>query len=191
MWGIHPSLRNDRIYGEILKTFGRNIAEIPWARTNRSLSGTTREMDPNLSSRNNLYREWITTDIYDQLYGMLDFELFEETGIFNKEHINDVCAIIRKGSEDYHVYNVFLWLIGFSKFNALLKDQGIKVVVPEIGASSRVAVSKTVYKASLKSKMIKKLVPFSKTMKLYKKLRKKAMIWLFLIRYLPERSKIR
>ncbi|MBN1789464.1 MAG: asparagine synthase [Bacteroidales bacterium] len=184
MWSIHPSLRNDGIYRRILDTYNGNIAGIPWARTNRSLSGNTGHVDPELSRSFNNYREWIATILYDQLFAMLDFDLFRHVKVLNIDNVYRLGKIVKEGTNGYHASNAFLWLIGLSRFNAMLKELGIEVMVPEIQPARFRSVNKSKRSRYFLSSLLRNNMYFlTREKKLYKRCRKKFLIWLFLLKH--------
>jgi len=96
-----------------------------------------------------------------------------------------MCGIIRKGSEDYHVYNLFLWLAGVSRFNTFLKAQNIHLVTPDLQPSINIPIKSPDDKATIK-RGLKRILNRLGLKKSLKKFRKKALKGLFLIRHLPE-----
>ncbi len=124
IWSLHPSLRNDGIYAHILKKTNKNVAQLPYARTRRALAGKTLKLDLDLSASKgfSLYREWISDQLFDELYQKINMDLLNDLEIFNVVNIQKLCEDVRNKTQDYHKYNFFLWLISFSEFNSFLKE---------------------------------------------------------------------
>jgi len=185
MWTIHPSLRNDNIYREILSNFGHGIAELPWARTNKALSGHTRRLDPSLRPGFHRYREWISKSLFDALYTSLDFDLFEEIKILDPAQIRKLAFTVKEGNDDFHAYNLFLWLVGLSRFKARLKEYKISIVTPEIIPDYK-QTSKTNHTVYFSFRnTLNRHYFFSVPKRIFKMFRKKALLWYFFIKHRP------
>ena len=132
MWSIHPSLRNDKIYGKLLESFSNGLLSLPWARTNKSLSG------PTLGAQKGLLRNyhdrvgWISKDLYEKYYDYLSPEWFADTGIFKCESIKELARIVRD-ENSFSIYGIrpfeqWLWLASLKKMCENLQAEGVAVV---------------------------------------------------------------
>ena len=115
MWSVHPALRDDRVYMHLLKQLDPKLLELPWARTNRSLSGPTVGAQSGLLKKFHRYQDWLSGPILSELNSYVDPEWFEATGIFDPESVKKVCDYIQQGTETYgfRPYERWAWLASF------------------------------------------------------------------------------
>lgn len=117
IWSIHPSLRDDRIYGCLLEQLNKQLLRLPWARTNRSLEGKTVGAKSNLRKDFHSYPEWISGPLYEELEEYIDPDWFAETGIFDAENIREFSRRIKYGRQgSFMPYDRWLWLASFRRF---------------------------------------------------------------------------
>jgi len=125
MWSLHPSIRNNKIYGEVLEILNPKLARLPWARNNRALYGKTVGADSKLQVNYYNYERWISVDLFDELNKRLDINWFNEINIFD---INNIKQLIRKVESSKNVYiqehDIFLWLVGFRHFANKIEETG-------------------------------------------------------------------
>jgi hypothetical protein len=66
MWSLHPSIRTDDVYRHLLKNLGRQLVNIPWARTNAALDRS--RIDRTMMSANyHDYSRWTQEFLKQQL----------------------------------------------------------------------------------------------------------------------------
>ena len=124
MWSIHPSLRTDDVYADILELSDSKLAKLPWARTNKALRGKTECARKELKRAFHDYRNWIRYQLYEEIYSKIDVEWLSDTRIFNIDNIELLSHDVRCGINDTGAYDVFVWLAGFCRFGKLLNDFG-------------------------------------------------------------------
>lgn len=121
MWSIHPSLRDNRIYANLLRQMNMKLLQLPWANTNRSLQGKTVGAKKGLRKDYHLYQAWIRGPLFEQLNRYIDPDWFAETGIFDAENIRQFSQYIKDGCKfesatSFRPYDQWVWLAGFRKF---------------------------------------------------------------------------
>lgn len=126
IWSLHPALRFDEIYAEILDQLNPALARIPWARTNRAIRGATEEVKTGLQVRFQSYREWIGGPLFDPLLGQIDLEWIEATGIFQVDAVRKFCYAIRENPGDFKPYTM-AWLASFRELARWLGQLGVSL----------------------------------------------------------------
>lgn len=117
MWSIHPSIRDDRIYAHILMQMDERLAQLPWARTNRSLVNKTIGARSDLRRDFHAYPEWISGCLYEELEKYVDPDWFASTEIFDGNCIRQLSREIKsvcKGS--FRPYDRWVRLAAFRMF---------------------------------------------------------------------------
>lgn len=116
MWSIHPSLRDDRVYKSLLPILHPDLANIPWARTNRPLSNKAFVYLDQENKEFHKYEQWTRDCIFDQLREYIDPKWFGATEIFDAGGVDSLCKTIRrngKGPIGIAPYEKWLWLVSF------------------------------------------------------------------------------
>ncbi len=129
IWSIHPSLRGNAIYASLLELLDRRLARIPWARTNRAMSGKTVGRLGGLQKEFHNYSDWISGELYKRISEYVDPAWFASTGIFNGDKVERLGARLspgRAGGEggSFKPYSVYLWLAAFRRFAELCGERG-------------------------------------------------------------------
>lgn len=131
MWSLHPSLRYNETYGELLDLLDPRLARLPWARTNRGLKGTSMSsaQTNNLRPRFHLYTEWISGPLYNRIVAGVDLERLASTGIFNMDHVRSLMerAHDPRPAPDQQPAYIMLWLATFTRLYQWLDELGIEV----------------------------------------------------------------
>ena len=120
MWSIHPSLRTDKVYAILLERLGRELAALPWARTNRALRGSTVGADKRLRPAFHDYYEWTSTQLFARLSDQLDTDWLGRTGLFIPEAVEALCRNVQRRRIDETGIELFLWLLSFQRFAQLV-----------------------------------------------------------------------
>ena len=133
IWSLHPARRDDSIYAAMLENQIPELARIPWARTNKALSGKTVGADSSLQKEFHNYAQWCSGPLYDRIRQLIEPSWYASTGIFNPARIEKLSEGLR-GSNcfDYlgfHPYDLWLWLAGFRLFVDRIEEAGNKVEV--------------------------------------------------------------
>ena len=137
MWSIHPALRFDDTYANVLKKLAPRVAKIPWARTNRALQGRTSGAKSNLQEKFHSYESWIGAPLFDRLYHYVDPEWFGQTGIFEPEKIRNLAEEVRngrdgKGPYGFWPYEEWLWLASLRRMAEHLDRLGKSVALDSV-----------------------------------------------------------
>jgi predicted subunit of tRNA(5-methylaminomethyl-2-thiouridylate) methyltransferase len=129
MWSIHPALRNDQVYVELLKQLNSKLSWLPWARTNRALKGKTVGAKHGLRKNFHDYLSWVSGPLFDKLYLYVDPEWFAETGIFDRDKIQNLAEQVRRCKEEkvwtaINICQKWLWLAAFRRMAEHLEGLG-------------------------------------------------------------------
>jgi hypothetical protein len=132
MWAIHPALRDDRIYAELFEQFNPRLARIPWARTNRALSGRTIGAKSGLRKKFHEYKYWAGETLFDKLSRYVDPDWFSETGIFRGDRIAKLTQEVYRTRNGESVFGSFphekwLWLAAFRHMAEHIESKGKSV----------------------------------------------------------------
>lgn len=128
IWSIHPSARTDKVYLHLLEKINPDLSVIPWARTNKSVSGKTRGARKNLLKDFHIYNEWIVGDLKKDVLQFLDPEWFRDTGLFDMQKIGQVRNNLYRGKSTLRI-DALLWLCAFRGFSDTLN----RTLTTEIG----------------------------------------------------------
>lgn len=117
MWSIHPAYRNDDVYAEALTQLDSRLAQAPWARTNKALSGLTAGALPGLREHYHDYTGWSQGPLYNYLNKYIDSEWFNATGLFNGSQIDKLKKEIKYSKARVgRINDIWLWLACFRNF---------------------------------------------------------------------------
>lgn len=146
MWSIHPALRDDGVYAELLEHLGPRLARMPWARTNRALKGKTVGAKSGLRRNYHERASWISGPLFDELYRYIDPVWFGETGIFDREKIRSLAEKVRHGKGEKGLYGFFayerwLWLAAFRRMAEHLESLGKSVELDKAAVRSSGSLS--------------------------------------------------
>jgi hypothetical protein len=137
MWSLHPALRTDDVYAALLQKLDERLLRIPWARTNRALSGATACTQSNLRPDFHEYVKWIRGPLYHELYRYVDPEWFNAVGIFDAEKIQVLRRDVRYCRHAvFNLYDSWLWLASFRRFVEYLGQLGRSVEVDKMDATT-------------------------------------------------------
>lgn len=166
MWSIHPALRNDKPYAELLELLSPDLARVPWARTNRAMRGKTVGSKSGLRKDYHEYVSWVGGSLYDELSNYIEPEWFASTGIFDGRAVENLRENIRFEKMGKRLYSVsacdkWLWLAAFRCFSERLSEMGKQVKleyasVQTLGEYSNAESVTTMSKPSLCRKLLSK-----------------------------------
>lgn len=117
MWSVHPAARTDDVYRCLLKILGREVASIPWARTNVTLDASRKDRSTTLPNFHD-YQDW-TRSLVERQLGSYGRERFvNEFMILDfLDHNKFMDFVDRLVNPDIHFkalgnapIGVFLWL---------------------------------------------------------------------------------
>jgi asparagine synthase (glutamine-hydrolysing) len=141
MWSLHPSIRGNETYFQLLKEYFPSLASIPWARTNKPLVGKTSVNG--LKEHYHDYTIWSGADLNSYLDTLVDPEWFHSTGVFDANSIRKLSTLVRVSKIRVGRLNdIWLWLAGFRYYIDSLERKGKRVIFnnesqSEIKISSR------------------------------------------------------
>ena len=145
MWALHPACRTNDIYAHLLEKLHPVLAELPWARTNKSLTGVSTHAE-DLPKQFHRYPEWIATDLYSDLRQLVDPEWFRATGVFDATAVRRLADSVGRdpsasGRHRNEIHARYLWLASVRILAEELSDLGIALHAPSIapGSESRAA----------------------------------------------------
>lgn len=127
MWAIHPAYRFNQTYIEVLKQLHRRLLEIPWARTNRALSGPTVGARRDLRSQFHDYPGWICGELFEVLKDSVRPDWYADTGVFSSRQIDALLQDIFKPRRDPRFFSKLLWLASFRHFVERVETLGKRV----------------------------------------------------------------
>jgi asparagine synthase (glutamine-hydrolysing) len=118
IWSIHPALRSDDIYVELLNHLDSRLIKIPWTRTNRALKGKTIDVKSELFKEFHNYSYWISGSLFYRLNKYINPDWFADTGIFNRDSIKSLSEKVRlcndkKLQNSIRICQIWLWLAAF------------------------------------------------------------------------------
>lgn len=140
MWSIHPTLRNDAVYAELLTNLDTRIARVPWARTDRALKYKTVGAKPGLRKDFHDYTSWVSGPLFDRLHQYIDPVWFAETGIFDSDRIRNLTETVRlcrerKPSNGIKICQTWLCLAAFRQLAEHLEGMGKSIELDETAVS--------------------------------------------------------
>jgi len=104
IWSIHPDLRGDFLYKVILEKYGKELSDIPWARTGKPYMKNDVAPDHYSKSHHN-YGELLRKELYPELENLIKKSSLLESKILNKTNVNALLVACRnfpiKGSYFY------------------------------------------------------------------------------------------
>lgn len=140
VWSLHPSRRGDKIYTTLLKNHFPKLAEVPWARNNKAIQGDYK--DKKLRAHYHDYTKWSSGVLYDDISALVDPDWFAATGLFKKESISQMNALVLKSQERVGRLNdIWLWLAGFRYYIDELENEGKTIDFGSIKTKSTVEKS--------------------------------------------------
>ena len=84
MWGLAPSIRDNRYYEALLPSLPGRIGSIPWARTGRPLGTSEGEPDHALRYHHN-YGKWLRQDLRAAILHLIDSDAIWGLSVFNEK----------------------------------------------------------------------------------------------------------
>ena len=131
MWSLHPALRYNEIYAELLDQLDPRLARLPWARTNQGMKGTSLDKSQigSLRERFHLYRDWIAGPLYEKMLQRIDLERLAATGIFNMDCVRALIAEAHHAgpAPGQQPTYVMAWLATFNRLADWLDELGVQV----------------------------------------------------------------
>lgn len=116
IWSLDPTIRNNDIYKNLMKSFDTDLSDIPWARTGLIYD----EMDgvpDDLAKKSHSYSDWIKNEVYMQIRALVLSDTIESLNVFNMSAIEKYLNLMKKS---YYIPNLayeerLVWLAALSK----------------------------------------------------------------------------
>ncbi|MCF8261074.1 MAG: hypothetical protein K9J12_09890 [Melioribacteraceae bacterium] len=160
IWSLHPSIRTNEIYNQILISFNNAISSVPWARTNKALSGQTKYINRFAKTSYHMYEDWIKYDLIDDLFAKIDLDWINSIPYFNQIALNKYFDLIkqRKSKLRFKAYDLFLWFVQLDMLakRITLKNSEIKFMPIEKSNTQIKADDLFVEEAFLENKYLNK-----------------------------------
>ena len=117
IWSIHPEIRNDEIYNEILKSVNPEIMKIPWARTGIIYPLTHGKPDQYLKNHHK-YGELLRNEIMPKIKETIYNGPLESLNIFNLKSIKTLISLCTKKpiNSTYYYEEKLIWLACLSEY---------------------------------------------------------------------------
>ncbi|WP_228027519.1 asparagine synthase-related protein [Bacillus fonticola] len=117
MWGLDPTVRNDKIYEIILKGLPDEVGSMPWARTGRSLNSTVIDNNTTLKTHHK-YGLWLRNDLNNFITKLVTSDRILNLGIFNEKALLKLIKIWPKSSTitTNQIDEIISWLASLSLF---------------------------------------------------------------------------
>lgn len=144
MWSIHPSLRFDDVYAELLELLDPRLLSLPWARTNQALRGKTADVESQLNPDFHAYSSWISGPAYEEFKNLVDIKWFESNRMFNSDKIKLLCDRVENKTSNFRYYDTFVWLASLRRFAEWCNNKGIQIRFPELDTDIYESVSKDI-----------------------------------------------
>jgi len=135
MWSIHPSLRTNRIYALMFDMLDSNLARLPWARTNRALSGTTSGALNSLKRAFHNYTQWISGPLFNVIDDYFDPQWLCDKVGFDKNSIMRLRQVVKSDPQGakafgYTLHDKWVWLASLRNIEQHLSDFKLSTKVP-------------------------------------------------------------
>lgn len=117
MWSLHPAIRFNQIYAELLQEYYPSILRIPWARTGKALKGRSDVICMNSNKNFHKYRNWIFP-IINKIYNNISW--YSNIQLFDIDKIQYLLAKVKSGNYDYDAHFLIAWLECLRHFEKLL-----------------------------------------------------------------------
>ena len=118
VWSVHPSFRTDEPYAMILEQLGYNLESLPWARTNRTLSGVAGiKIDSSVKEYHD-YGGWMA-DYLNQIGIESHVNWLESTGLFNGNSIVNLANLLQNSQSSglrQRASGLLAWTFSLKRF---------------------------------------------------------------------------
>jgi asparagine synthase (glutamine-hydrolysing) len=127
IWSLHPAIRSNDTYAELLAMLDPRLPALPQARTNRALRGRTVGAQGGLRREFHDYWAWIAGPLYDQMLHDVDIPWLREQGLFSAESVERIMAGTRARTATPWDMELVAWMACVRRFATWLADMGIDV----------------------------------------------------------------
>lgn len=116
VWSLHPKVRNNSIYSEILKSFSIDLLDIPWARTGLPYGHNTGIPD-NYDKDHHNYSDFFREELFDEVKQHVLFGNLERLEVFNMKTLKTIFKYMKSRfyEKDEKLEYKMLWLASLSK----------------------------------------------------------------------------
>jgi hypothetical protein len=98
MWSLHPKVRTDEVYANVLNLFATDLSDIPWARTGLQYGVKTGTPD-SYKKKHHSYLKYLTYD----LHSLVEKELLDfckhDSGVFNSYSIRGALKLSNQNEQ--------------------------------------------------------------------------------------------
>lgn len=115
MWNLHPAIRTNAVYRELLANEGNGLQYLPWARTNESLSGKTLGASDLWTPKYHDYYDWIRTHLHPRFHDELESSWLDQWGLFRPEQVRGLSRAVGDGSATKYGLEAWTWLLSFKR----------------------------------------------------------------------------
>lgn len=132
MWSIHPSLRTNQIYATAFEMLDYNLARLPWARTNRALSGATSGASNSLAPRFHAYTQWISGPLFKMIDDYFDPQWLCDAIGFEKKSVCELREMVQNdpdgtGAFGHTPHEKWVWLASLKILEQHIKQLKVNI----------------------------------------------------------------
>jgi len=117
MWGLDPSIRDDRYYVQLLEQLPGNLTSIPDPKTGKKPGGSKKIGSSELSKVYNEYGNWLRHDL-DEYVTNLVLDLIDRSNIFNDDAIRRLVRVWKRAETKTtnQIDSIIAWLASLGVF---------------------------------------------------------------------------
>ncbi|MDY7394089.1 asparagine synthase-related protein [Aureibaculum sp. 2210JD6-5] len=117
IWSLHPKLRNNNIYMELLSLFKTDLTHIPWARTGLLFDETQGSPD-SFDKIHHSYSKYLYEDLNEYIKTLVLSKNIEDLNIFNMKALEDIFKYMKSSwyYRDSNLEEKLIWLASLSLF---------------------------------------------------------------------------
>ena len=131
MWGLDPSIRDDRFYKALLPTLPGGIGSLPWARTGLPL-GMSNGLPDNRPKLFHKYGLWLRRDLRTMITELVMSDTIKELNLFNEQALNRLMKFWPKAQTitTNSIDEIIVWMASLAIFAERYNIQPIDTVSP-------------------------------------------------------------
>ena len=132
IWSIHPKLRNNQLYKEILSRCPGSLLDIPWARTGL-IFDDKEGLSDTLSKEYHSYSDFINNELYSKIKDLVLSERVHDLGIFNMGSIKTYLKLMKMKiyKPNLMIEEKLIWMASLSRSLELFNIQPERELVPK------------------------------------------------------------
>ena len=131
MWGLDPSIRDDRFYKALLPTLPGGIGSLPWARTGFPL-GVSNGLPDNRPKLFHKYGLWLRHDLRTMITQLVMSDTIKELNLFNDQALNRLIRLWPQAqtTTTNGIDEIIAWMASLAIFAERYDLQPINTVSP-------------------------------------------------------------